>query len=387
MEDQKVINYSLHTLYKTSLAIACVTLFSFSLGMVQPSVTGHAANVPTEQMTQKSVHNISSNLSETNSTPTITQGNDLLHFSYTFTRDHDASTPIIHAGDQFKITFSDISGVDIKDFRYSPSTTQTPNPDLNGLFTFSKSGNTLTLTATKDLPSIQTVTLGLDGVTQSAANTNTVKADATFISQGKTVAEEHYYFKNSQSSSSNPVAQNTSIAIFGHYSGAGLSSTREKGSGYSDNWFANGPGNLYFWHSQPAMVAYAQLSLPYNDRPSEIKSWKIQSLDGHKLRPENARVQIAPNNGKPAFDMSEQYKYNLVQDADGKSLDFSSSDLPERNGDKASDPQPTINITFYVDTDQSEITGESDAVHLRTSCDTNKGNVGPYDYTLSYGRL
>lgn len=154
MEDQKVINYSLHTLYKTSLAIAGVTLFSFSLGMVQPSVTGHAANVPTEQMTQKSVHNILSNLSETNSTPTPTQSNDLLHFSYTFTRDHDASTPIIHAGDHFNIDFSDISGVDIKDFRYSPSTTQTPNPDLNGLFTFSKSGNTLTLTATKDLPSI-----------------------------------------------------------------------------------------------------------------------------------------------------------------------------------------------------------------------------------------
>lgn len=38
MEDQKVINYSLHTLYKTSLAIAGVTLFSFSLGMAQPSI-------------------------------------------------------------------------------------------------------------------------------------------------------------------------------------------------------------------------------------------------------------------------------------------------------------------------------------------------------------
>jgi len=55
LEDQKVINYSLHTLYKTSLAIVGVTLFSFSLGMAQPSTNANAdAVVQTSNQATKS---------------------------------------------------------------------------------------------------------------------------------------------------------------------------------------------------------------------------------------------------------------------------------------------------------------------------------------------
>ncbi|MFD1124445.1 DUF5776 domain-containing protein [Lentilactobacillus raoultii] len=420
MEDSKKINYSLHTVYQTGLAITGVMLFSFSLGMVQPNSVKGASSSQIASSLQKSSsastkdvnspvstinsgdldqadsqNSLDSNLSTDKNKPTVTENNNWLHFSFTFDRKDGTDTPFIKKGDQFKVQFSDISGIQFSDFRYTASEVEPPTVDLSGLFDFKKEGNTLTVTATQDMKAVKRVVLGLDGRTQSTSTDNAVTATSSFDGQMVKTNPQNYYFKNSKSSN-NPVAQNTDIAIFGHYTGGALHSTRDNNPSYSDNFWANDSGNkLYFWHSQNAMVAYAQLSLPYDNkiRPTKVKDWKIELVNDqkHELLSRNARVEIAPND-KPndyPFDMMgsgnhPNYTYQLIQDADGKSLDFSSSNLPPRNGNSPSDPQPTINITFYIDTEKDPQTGPSDTIHLRTSCLTDRGSIEPKDYTLSY---
>ncbi|MGP3639617.1 hypothetical protein [Lentilactobacillus hilgardii] len=307
MEDQKVINYSLHTLYKTSLAIAGVTLFSFSLGMAQPSIRNVDASSTIshqEQVTSPIANDISIDSNLKNDTD-IKDGGEV---NFTFSLNiQGAQTERIHPGDTFKVQF-DPNTVDMSSFTYVPSTTQNPAPALDDIFKFTPDAenNSLTLTATKNvnLSQIQQLGLHLEGRAKTPYKTalsSSATASFTPNGQSKPLVQKTFDFKVSNPSSGSDIPPQTYQAttwIFGNVSGAALYGQHggPNSTKYSDNWLDNSndssKNEIHFVHNQDAMLAYAQLALPSNNAPKSVE-WDIRPDGNHTLSKENTKVLVS----------------------------------------------------------------------------------------------
>ncbi|MFT8743459.1 MAG: hypothetical protein ABF767_07160, partial [Lentilactobacillus hilgardii] len=397
MEDQKVINYSLHTLYKTSLAIAGVTLFSFSLGMVQPSTNAYAdavvqtSNQATKSSSPLTKGNIIINSGLSDSNGVILGNGDKVSLDLGINV-QGAGSERIHPGDKFTVKFSPNS-VDIDSL--TPSwEVNSSGQSFDDLFSITRdaNNNSITITAKQNanFDKIQQLKFNLAGHAQTTAEQKTdanVTASFTLNGQSTAIATQTYKFNVKDSSGGSTIAPTpttTTVAIWGDATGAALHGQHNldpaESAKFSDNWLDNDPSNnaIDYVHNQDSMLAYAQLALPATNRPKEV-TWHIWSKDGKGLNPKNALVFIAPNDGNWPTVVKNA---DLKADTDPKypgGLVFTSSQLPPAR--PSSQGQPTINIAFYVDTDKDDV---KTAKTINTAVSTDNGQESSSTKKLVY---
>lgn len=378
------IDYRLHTIYKTSLALTGVTLFSFSLGMMQPTLSEAAATPQTQtgkvvagspDLTKDQVQ-FGKEISKAGS---ILKNDDNINLDLGIVV-KGGRTNRIHAGDKFVVKLS-ADAVDISSFNFSwPHHSE---DTFNNLFTVDKdpSNNTITITAkaNEDFKGIQQLGIDLAGRVQTNSTQKlAATADASFVLSGqqKALNGAHYTFNVEKSASGSSSGSGSStdldptspnVDIVGDASDAGLSALHnsdDKASLYTDNWLNNGdPGanTLEYIYNQPSMLAFSQLALPSSKHPTSI-SWYLWPTDNNSktLLTKNAAVWVHQNDGK-SDNPKETYKMdgklepipktdpNYNERKGGLLFTAGSASIPKANTDAPNNSQPTINFVFYAD--------------------------------------
>ncbi|KRM40440.1 hypothetical protein FD47_GL002813 [Lentilactobacillus parafarraginis DSM 18390 = JCM 14109] len=373
------MNSKRQSLAKLGVALASMTIFGCSLGMVQPQVTVRAAQSQssvTDAGDQDGQPVTANQLSFGPKADTFKNGatlsdNSALDFDFHFNAPGN-SPQRIHAGDLLTINI----GTDLMNYQKLVAS-PLPAGETNPFEIQSQTGTQTVIRVTRDLKDVQQMDLVVYGTLKSGENLNgdkTVTTTYTPVGQNPITLSPVTFTVKNTGGGGNYDSTVFSNKIFGGRGGLQIGTHMNEVApnhyAYSNN--SNGedkdnPGKLYFIHDEPSMMAFAQLSLPHvENRPTDF-SWTIVPTDSnanHKIDVSSAEVWVSPY--APSL-TPYKLKGAYTVKASGNGIVFHTDDLRTLTKDIAAPKAGNLNIVFDVNNDLNE--GGKDVVPLTSHLD------------------
>lgn len=286
----------------------------------------------------------------------------------------------VHAGDVFMINLDQ----DVLEKVTMDLSSTTSSVDPNKDFNLVVNGGSITVTAKRDLPNVQQLSIVVSGTIKSGLEITKqlVNVQTAFTPNGQAkidFPDSSILVTSGKSDGGGTTPSDTpdqiSHAVFGGFGGFPDNSADKVEKNYTDNYVGRTEATsseltqLYYQHTQDAMSAFGMIKLPVQVAMPKSVTWTLEPTDGHTIDMDSV-VPWVDSYGTGGlyhgvnYDVMTPGTYSLTRTPDGKGVVFKCST-------EAMHPGWSIDLTFYTPTTpwQSTVkgTGAADYIQMQTS--------------------